>query len=355
MVGHGGNIYAASRQTGIPEDKIVDFSASINPLGVPRSVRAEMIAHIGNLRHYPDPYAGGLCAEIGRSIGVDPDSIICGNGSTELIYLITRALQPKSVLVPSPTFSEYENAVNTCRGAWRGARSRVIHFPLLERNDFKLAADEFIKAMKGCDMAFICNPNNPTGGLVRKNDILRIADAANEIGCYLVLDEAFIDFIPGGSVVNKVKSNPHLIVLRSLTKFYALSGLRIGYAVFHPELIGRIMRLKEPWTVNTLAQIAGMTALGDSGYAAKTFAIIDKEKIYLEEGLRRIGIDFYPSCANFYLLRMDNAAGAVSFLRDKGILVRDCSNFVGLDNSYIRIAVRSRRENMRLLKELGKL
>ncbi len=213
----------------------------------------------------------------------------------------------------------------------------------------------FINAMAGHDLAFICNPNNPTGGLVKKSDMLRIAEAARETKCYLVVDEAFIDFIPRESIVKKVKDNPYLIVLRSLTKFYALSGLRVGYAVIHPKLSGAIKRIKEPWTVNTLAQIAGTSALKDADYATKTFRIIEEEKAYLETGFKRLGIKYYPSPVNFYLLRLDKALKALSNLGTKGILLRDCSNFRGLDNSYVRIAVRSRNENMQLLRELAKV
>ncbi len=355
MKGHGGDIYAAARDLGIDADRVVDFSASINPLGVPGSVRAEIIAHLGRLRHYPDPSAVELRQEIARSTGVGAEHIICGNGSTELIYLAARVMQPRRVLIPSPTFSEYENAVNTCRGASRCARPRITYLPLIERDKFSLNADEFMDSMTGCDMAFICNPNNPTGGTVRKPDMLRIIDAAGRSGCTLVVDEAFIDFIPRESVIRKTLSNPHLIVLRSLTKFYALSGLRIGYAVIHPDLCETLGRFKEPWTVNTLAQLAGTAALGDTAYSRRTFDIVKAEKAYLEKEFGRLGISYYPSRVNYYMLRLNNAGDIVSRLRTKGILVRDCSNFRGLDTSYIRVAVRSRGENQRLLKGLAGL
>jgi len=357
MKGHGGDIYAASRELGIAADKVIDFSASINPLGVPKSVRAEIIAHLSQLRHYPDPSATVLNREIARSIGVDQESILCGNGSTELIYLVVRALQPKRVLIPAPTFSEYERAciVNSPLKKTKSINSFIDHFDLAEKNEYRTNPHKFIDAMTGHNLAFICNPNNPTGGLIKRSNMLRIAEAARETACYLVVDEAFIDFIPRESIVTKVKNNPYLIVLRSLTKFYALSGLRIGYAVIHPELSNAIERFKEPWTVNTLAQLAGAATLKDADYATKTFRIIEEEKAHLEAGFKRMGIKYYPSRINFYLLRLDNASDIVSKLRTKGILVRDCSNFRGLNNSHIRIAVRSRRENGRLLRELAKL
>jgi len=365
--GHGGDIYAASRELGISADAVLDFSASINPLGVPKSVRDAIIAHLGRLRHYPDPSSVELTQEIARSTGIAPEHIICGNGSTELIYLAARSLQPKRVLMPSPTFSEYGKAVILSQKSEVGSRKSrpraiqgneetIIHFSLTEKNNFKLDADAFIDGIKKsrAEMAFICNPNNPTGGTIRKPDMLRIIGASGECGCVLVVDEAFIDFIPRESVIRSVLSNPHLIVLRSLTKFYALSGLRIGYAVIHPDIRGAFLRFKEPWTVNTLAQVAGTAALRDAAYGKKTFEVLKEERRYLEKEFRRLGIEHYPSRVNFYLLRPGNT-DIVSTLRTKGILVRDCSNFAGLDSSYIRIAVRSRKENRRLLRELENL
>jgi threonine-phosphate decarboxylase len=357
MVEHGGDVYAAARELVMPADSIIDFSASINPLGTPASVISELRRHLKGLRHYPDPSAAELVDEIARSTGLDPKMILCGNGSTELIYLVARALRPERVLIPAPAFAEYERA---CIAAshFNGNHSNtegIKYYHIEAKDKFRLNVDAFIDAIKDRDMAFICNPNNPTGQLIRKSDIVLIADAARKSGCCLVVDEAFIDFIPGESIIKKVAENPSLIVIRSLTKFFALSGLRIGYAVINPDLLGAITRLKEPWTVNSLAQIAGITALKDTAYQSRTFNVLRREKAYLEKGLKRLGLDYYPSRVNFYLIRHNNAYNIVLQLREQGILVRDCSNFSGLDRSYIRIAVRTRRENMRLLAALAKL
>ncbi|MGO9377581.1 MAG: threonine-phosphate decarboxylase CobD [Dissulfurispiraceae bacterium] len=357
MVGHGGDVYAAARQLRIPEDSIIDFSASINPLGTPASVMSVLRRHLKRLRHYPDPSATGLVQEIAKSTGLDPRMILCGNGSTELIYLVARAFRPERVLIPAPAFAEYERA---CIAASHLAGNHsnntgIKYFHIQAMDKFRLNADAFKDAMKDCDMAFICNPNNPTGQLVRKSDMVQIADAARKSGCCLVVDEAFIDFIPGESIIKKVAKNPSLIVIRSLTKFYALSGLRIGYAVINRELLDAISRHKEPWTVNSLAQVAGVASLKDTAYQSRSLTVLKDEKSYLEKGFRRLGIDYYPSCANFYLLKCTNAYNIVVRLREKGILVRDCSNFKGLDHSYIRIAVRTRIENKRLLAEFAKI
>ncbi|MEW6601148.1 MAG: aminotransferase class I/II-fold pyridoxal phosphate-dependent enzyme, partial [Nitrospirota bacterium] len=194
--------------------------------------------------------------------------------------------------------------------------------------------------------------NNPTGALLMRGDVLEIAEAARRQKCRLVVDEAFIDFTPDESVINNVRDNPYLIVLRSMTKFHALTGLRIGYAVFHEDLIGRMLEFKEPWTVNNLAQQAAVTALDDNDYIEKTYRIMDREKKHIESNLKKSGVHFFPSSANYYLLKVADAGEVVAGLRSRGLLVRDCSNFRGLNNSYIRIAVKSRKQNGLLLKEL---
>ncbi len=358
---HGGNIYRAAGQLGVKESEIIDFSASINPLGIPKSVMAGIKDEMRFLNNYPDPDAKQFTLALARNFAVNPESIMCGNGSTELIYLVVRALNPKRILVPAPTFSEYERAAGDGRD--------VIHFKLNAKDDFAVNPDAFITAMAGggnsasykmalttsVDMAFLCNPNNPTGGIVRKSDMLRIAEAARDLKCHLVIDEAFIDFTPDESLINEVEENPYIIVLRSLTKFYALSGLRVGYGVFPLPLIDTMRKHKEPWTVNTLAQVAGIESLKDEAYKADTFKIIRSEKKTLEDGFKLLKIRYSPSAANFYLVQLDKAQDVMNALYEKGILIRDCSNFRNLGGAYARIAVKSNRDNMRLLKELANI
>jgi len=356
---HGGNIYRLAEGLGIKEDEIADFSASINPMGVPGSVLSEIKNNMKRLCNYPDPDANKLRAAISKHIGMDPDSIICGNGSTELIYLIIRALKPEKVLIPAPTFSEYERALNDPQ--------KVRCLVLWETNGFEISPDKFISAMSGndssasyktslttsVDMAFLCNPNNPTGRLLKREAVIKIAEAARELKCFLVVDEAFIDFSPGDSVVKEVENNPYLIVLKSLTKFYALTGLRIGYGVVPLSILDVMKAHKEPWSVNTLAQISGIAALNDISYRDESFKLIRNEKKTLEDGFKLLNIQFYPSAANYYLIKLVHGQRIMASLREKGILLRDCSDFIGLDGSYIRVAVKSNKDNMRLLKELA--
>jgi threonine-phosphate decarboxylase len=349
MSGHGGNIYRAAKKTGIPEEKILDFSASINPLGIPKTAIAAINKHIRFLSHYPQPSAEELSLHIGRHFRVDPGSVICGNGNTELIYLIPRCLKPENVLITAPTFSEYERA---CRAA--GA-SKVIRCKLKKEQDFDIDPDRFIYKMRQCDMAFLCNPNNPTGRLLSRNQVIKITDAAKKCKCHLIVDEAFIDFCPEESIIAAVKKNPYLMVIRSMTKFYALAGLRIGFGVFPKHLAAMMGRYKEPWTVNSLALAAGKAVLPDREYQNASLKSMALEKRFIEDNLKKMGISYVPSSANYYLLRISKAQAIIRTLEAKGILVRDCSKFYGLDRTYIRIAVRTRKENRRLLQELSTL
>lgn len=349
---HGGDIHRVAEELGIPDRKVIDFSVSVNPLGVSKKIKAEIRKHLKYIQNYPDPDTQRLRKRIAQLNGVEPESVLCGNGSTELIYLTAKTLRPKKILITAPTFSEYENA---CR---INSESGFTFYELNKENNFDISPDEFIRAMSGeasCDTAFICNPNNPTGRLLKKEDVIKIADAARERCCYLIVDEAFIDFTPEDSVIDQVKGNPYLIVLRTLSNFYALPGLRIGYGVFPQDLIGRLKEYKEPWTVNSLAQRAAVAALNDKVYRNETFRLLKEEQRFLERSFRKMGIEFIRSDTNFYLLKMDNAQKLCRHLRTKGILIRDCSNFRGLDTTYLRVAVKSHKENAVLIKMLGLL
>lgn len=348
MTEHGGNIYKFAEKFNISDNKIIDFSASINPLGLPLSVIRCIHSIDSSMYHYPDPETKKLKEAISAFYDIDAESIVCGNGSTELIYLSVRALKPQTVITPVPTFSDYERAC-LLSGA------KIKYYFLNRENNFDLDSEKFIMHMKGSEMAFLCNPNNPTGRLINIDEITKIADAAKQFRCYLIVDEAFIDFLPEHSIIKEVNKNPYLIVLRSMTKFYALSALRLGFGVFHHSVLNIIMQNKEPWTVNTIAQMAGISVLNDIKYRRETFKTIEKGKQLMEEGLKGLSIEYLPSAANYYLLKIPNAQEVITNLQKAYIMVRDCSNFKGLDNTYIRVAVKSTQDINRLFKELSKL
>jgi len=383
------DIYRLSEELNIPERKIIDFSTSVSPLGISRKVKAEIRRQLKYLHRYPDPDAKWLRRRLGQYHGIDPGTILCSNGSTELIHLIARAFNPRKVLILIPTFSEYERACRISDG------TEVIRYGLKREDNFALDPDSFIQAIEGklpnpfpipfasgspsprqpargphlyepekgglqeiygsprpFEMAFLCNPNNPTGIRLDKKAIERIADAAKNLGCYLVIDEAYIDFSPGGSVIGEVTHNPFLFVLRSMSHYYALAGVRLGYGAFPVHCVERLKAYKAPWMVNSLAQRAAAAALKDKTFRKDSLEVMQRERAFLEKSFRKLGITFFPSDANFYLVTDERAPHICRRLRSKGILVRDCSDFPGLDNSYIRIAVKSHRENTALIREL---
>lgn len=347
----GFNIYQLAEELNIPERKILDFSASVNPLGVSKKVKAEVRKHLKYMHRYPDPDTKRLRRRLGQYHAVDPETILCGSGSTELIYLIAKALKPQRVLIPAPTSPEYERACRT------SADAEVIYFDLRRENKFDLNPGEFIEAIKGKlpAIAFLCNPNNPTGRLTDKQAMKKIANAAKDHGCFLVVDEAYRDFSPGDSMVDETPVNPYLFVLKSMSHYYALAGVRFGYGFFPIQCIELLKAVRAPRMVNSLAQISAAAALKDKAYRKESSAFMHGEKEFLEKNFRKLGIDFFPSDANFYLLRIAAAAEICRHLRNKGILVRDCRDFRGLDSSYVRIAVKSHRENAILMRELTRI
>lgn len=342
---HGGDVYRTAERLGVPEITVTDFSASINPLGMPKSSIEEIKKMMSSLRNYPDPDACVFARKVSERFGLEHGRVQVGNGSTELIYLIPRALRPRRVLVTSPAFSEYERAS-------RAAGAKVSFLKLRRKSEYRIEPGEFITAMKDMDLAFLCNPNNPTGDVLEREAVMEIARHARKSKCLLVVDEAFIDFVPEASVLG-VRDNPYLIVLRSMTKFYAMAGLRLGFGHFPARIAGRLRTLKEPWSVNTMAERAGAAALDDREYAGRTVTLIDTEKRYLERRLSELGLKYYPSRANFYLIETGRVREIASVLLKRRLLVRDCSNFRGLGNGHIRVAVKTRRENAMLFRELA--
>ncbi len=359
---HGGTVFTTARALGFETSRMLDFSASINPLGMPASVRNALRRHLKHIVHYPDTQATELVSALANHHGIDASSLLCGNGCTELIHLVVRALYPARVLIPAPTFSEYERAATASR-QWcaGGQKCELSYFPLTEKDSFRLDADAFINAMARMvstasppHLAFLCNPNNPTGAATPREDVLKIARAARKLRCYLVVDEAFIDFCPEHSVMDAVPHNTYLIVLRSMTKFYALAGLRLGFGIFPSAVRKKMESLREPWSVNSLAQIAGLAAIADDSFRARSLRLIAREKIFLEKSFEALDIRFISSSANFYLFKMLNAPTVVDTLARKGILIRSCSNFRGLSSAYLRIAVRSHTENIHFIEEFTK-
>ncbi len=349
--GHGGNVKQIGDEYGLNPDDIIDFSASINPLGFPAVVQKAVLEHFNNIQHYPDSHCTDLRKNIAQKISCKESNIIIGNGSNELFYLIPRALQPAKGVLLHPTFGEFKDA-------FCNSDIEVVEF-INDDKDFPVINTNIsrLKSFDHC-MAFLCNPNNPTGQLIRKDDIFEIVnDYPDRL---IVIDEAFMDFVEDDEKYSVIKDAPlmdNLIVVRSLTKFYGFPGLRLGYLAANEALVNKLMRYKEPWTVNTIAQVAGMAAINDYEFAANTRQYVAGEKTFLYNGLAMIkGIYPFQPTVNFILVRIEDSISTTSeiqkLLLKNNILIRDCSNFVGLDGSYFRVAVKTREENSNLLSAL---
>jgi threonine-phosphate decarboxylase len=348
---HGGNIYQAAKQYDLELDRILDFSSNVNPLGPSPLAKRAAKRSLSFVDRYPDPEMEDLRRAIARYFGIKPEQIVCGNGSNGLIHLIPRVFRPRKVLVPVPTFAEYAAAA-------KDAGAEVVTVSLKERDGFHMDPVEISFALKGVDMAFLCNPNNPTGQAVAKQEMLEFMNYAAENGVTLVVDEAFMDFTESESVLKEAVQTSRIICLRAFTKFFGLAGLRIGYAVSDEVTIAALRQGQEPWTVSIPAERAAIAALSDWGHSKKTRRLIEKERGRLLEELRLLpGVETFPGSANFILIKFVSADThqIIERLAYRGILVRDCSSFPGLDSRYVRIAVRTRRENKRLIRTLREL
>jgi len=345
---HGGNIYEAARRFGIDEEDIIDFSSSVNPIGPPSSAKRAVKRSIKFLNRYPDPEMNGLRKAIARYFGIKPGQVVCGSGANGLIRLIPRVFRPKKVLIPVPTFMEYAAAAEDAGG-------KVVTVPLKEREGFRVDPLEMAFALKGVDMAFLCNPNNPTGLLIPKAEMLEIMQYALQHGVRLVVDEAFMDFSDSDSIVKEAVQSSCLICLRAFTAFFGMPGVRIGYAVTDETTATDLRAGQEPWAVSIPAEQAAIAALNEWGFIKKTRRLIEKERERLLSAIRILpGVEPFPCSANFILLKLTSidAWHLTEKLGQRGILIRDCSSFPGLSNRYVRIAVRTRRENNRLVEAL---
>ncbi|HHT47024.1 MAG TPA: aminotransferase class I/II-fold pyridoxal phosphate-dependent enzyme [Firmicutes bacterium] len=383
--GHGGNVYAAAAAHGLRPEDFCDFSSNINPLGPPPGLLSELKKHLEQeICRYPAPQAAPFRAALARDLGIPEERLLIGNGANELIHLFFLWKRPKKVLIPAPTFSEYARAA-------RLAGAKVEYFRLLPEKAFskeKLVAQV---QMSGSDLIVFCNPNNPTGMYYPRELLEEIALAVAEKGVAVFIDESFFPFTgrsasesfsgsvfrsasgPGSAVSCPVPGAPcsghsaepenagsscgDLWAVASLTKLWALPGLRLGYLLGPPEGIRSLTENGDPWRVNALAQRAGNYCLFQKQHIRDSLELVKGEREFLLRELEKIdGLKVYPGEANYLLLRGlsggFSSADLCRKLASRGILIRDASNFPALDRSYFRIAVRPRRENLRLLSAL---
>ncbi len=336
---HGGDVYQN-------RNVILDFSVNINPLGMPGEAKRALVHGMERFSCYPDPRCGALTRAIAKAHGVLPENILCGNGAADLLFRVSAYKRARRALTLAPTFSEYERPMVLFGG-------EMTEYPLEEEKNFAL--DEgFLSALtKDTDMVFLCNPNNPTGRLAQPEFIEKIAAAAKKIGALLVVDECFLPFSGGASMLPYLSEYPNMLILRAFTKLYAMAGLRLGYLLCADGgLLKTLGEYGAQWSVSVPAQLAGLASLeAEPEWTMRTRAFVDSERRYMEGELAGLGLRVFPSDANFLLIK--SGLPLYQPLLKAGILVRDCANFTGLDARFIRIGIKTGKENEALLRAMG--
>jgi threonine-phosphate decarboxylase len=339
---HGGRIYEYERKY---KKKFIDFSANINPLTIPQNIKNKLLKEFDGISHYPDQT--DTIKTISDYFKIKEENILMGNGSCELIYLLFQSLRVryKSVLIPQPGFSEYEKAalIN---------RYKIKFVSLDEKNNFFLDISKIIKS----DMIFLCNPNNPTGNLILNsyNEIKNLPQK------FIIIDETFIDFLPDSERKTFIKysiEDKRIIVIRSFTKFFAIAGLRVGYIIANKDIINLLKNYQVPWNVNSIGLSVINLVLKNKKYREDTLSMIEKERKYLFNEISKIKYLMpYSSVANFLLVKIIKKELTSDIIMKKllkeGIIIRDCSNFRGLDNHFFRISVLSHKDNKKLINFL---
>ncbi len=349
---HGAEVLAAANESGLKPQEILDFSSSVNPLGPSKKALESIKSAFSKIESYPDSNSNELRQVIASHFnGISKDNIVMGNGSTELMYLFAETFLKKGekALIPAPTFGEYEAAV-------RKTGESPKFFRL--NSNLQIDAEAFKYEMAGVKLVFLCNPNNPTSKLIPKETLSEILENALAQDVLVFLDEDFLEFVEderSRTLINSIVKYPNLFVLRSFTKIFGLTGLRVGYGIGAKEIIDVLLCAKIPWNVNCLAQAAAVTAFNDNDHLRVTRELIKKEKAWLQKELRKFAaFNFSPPDANFFFIDIQNAGLTANALKHRmlkqGILIRDCSSFVGLNEFYIRVAVKTHEENMRLIE-----
>ena len=346
--GHGGNIKQIGRDNKIEYRKILDFSANINPLGMPSSVKKAIIEGLDEAEKYPDITYFELKCAIAEFENINKDHLILGNGAAEVIFNVVRGINPKNTLILAPTFSEYEEATRAIDG-------NITYYKLKEENNFYIQDDILDCINSELDLIFICNPNNPTGAITSIELLIKILNKAKKSRAMVLIDESFLDFIEGNlSMISYINEYENLIIVKSLTKFFALPGLRIGYGICsNIQLKEKLEKISPAWNINILAEIATITGLKDKNYIEQSIKYILKEKEYLYKQLKQItGLKVYEPSVNFIMLKTIIKMELKDELLKNNILIRSCSNYEGLDANYYRIAVRNHDENSMLIRKI---
>lgn len=350
---HGGNIEELSRNYNLDKNKLIDFSANINPLGMNEKLQEIIIQSLVEVEKYPDITYFNLKSSISEFEGVEREDLSLGNGAAEVIFNLVRAINPKKVLLPAPTFGEYEEAALS-------VNSEINYYYLKEEKNWII--DEKINNYinDDIDMVFICNPNNPTGTITSKDVIINIAKKAKATNTIVAIDESFLDFIrevENYSVTNLLEEYNNIFIIKSMTKLFAIPGIRIGYGICkNRDILSKIESVSVPWNINILAEKVAIFSLKDKEYIDRTISYIEEEKAYLFKELNKFNdIKVFESSVNFIMFKLEKEMDLKLELMKENIIIRSCDNYEGLSNKYYRVAVRKRDENKKLIEALEKV
>ncbi|MBT9135608.1 MAG: Threonine-phosphate decarboxylase [Firmicutes bacterium] len=349
---HGGNIHQAARSLAIDPQRVLDFSANINPLGLPQELSACLANSFWRLEHYPDPECLDARQALAEHHFCDMDEITVGNGAAEIFQLICLSLKPRRILAFEPTYSGY---------AFSAHLYGIPYVPLVQDPWFEPQVGHLGDVIEPRDMLFLCSPNNPTGRSLTRAQVDFLVELTAGKGAFLVLDESFYDFLPStvalGSYIAAPQMPSHVVVVRSLTKILALPGLRLGYARAQADIAAKLRSVRDPWSVNALALEAAKVYPFLSKYIETTQTLIATENLYLRQNLPlRTPFTVVSGEANFLLINLRAAQITATLLCNRlfaqGILVRNCNTFAHLGEDYVRVAVRTHQENQRLIEAL---
>lgn len=345
---HGSDLEKIEAVYGIKKEEIISFSANVNPLGLSERLREELTRHLDVITTYPDREYAGLRRVIAEYCGSRMEHIIVGNGSTELISLFIQIERPKKALIVGPTYSEYEREI-----ALGGGTS--LYFPLKEKDGFHLNVERLEEKLTGgVDLLVVCNPNNPTSTAISRQDMRNILDICKQKGIFVMVDETYVEFADNYEEINAVPLTEvynNIVILRGTSKFFAAPGLRLGYAVTgNADLQKEINTRKNPWTINSLAEVAGRLMFTDREYIERTKSLIRNERKRMYEQVRAIdGLTVYEPVANFMLVRIDREGITADTVFDVAIrrrmMIRNCATFPFLDNRYIRSCIMLPEQN----------
>lgn len=344
---HGGDIY--TERTTKDGKAFVDFSANINPFGLPNGVKNAVKRALKDCVNYPDPFCRELAKATGEFLGVPKEYLFFGDGAADVLFRLALALKPRRTMLLAPTFADYEKAL-------RSVNCKITYYELSQEHAFIPDYDFIGKITPKMQLVIICNPNNPTGQLMSRQQLERVLLKCRMIGAHLLVDECFMDFVDEDkaySMRDLLEAYPELIILKAFTKTFAMPGIRLGYCMTSDEALHtRLHECGQDWSVSVLAQAAGIAALKEKDYLEDSFKLIAEERDYLRNQLKALGASVYGSEANYIFFYMELPENLQELMREHGFLIRSCANYHNLGAGYYRIAVRTKLQNRAFIKAL---